>query len=619
MAVALDAAPGAGNNGNYQDFTSVATATYAGLTTVAPTLILACLIFGGTPGTATGVGITWNGVAMSQLSHLSNGTDQEIYVFGLLNSTAGNHNIVASWTGSVSGLLTAESWKGTDTSSLSTAVPAANIITLSQTVTALTADPNSALAVTTASGDAATAFCASNPLQYGAASTGTFDATASGVGAYNGWCGHNLAVGTTTNIQFNSGAGPAPGNCIHIALRIQQPQSSASLPPGQHSYGTPDRDDNVSFPRQLRSYFSRRFLGLQDVLPPGQQRWDRPLDPQDPWAQWRAYNTRRFLGLQDVLPPGQQRYDRPPGIDWQPATPQQNLLNTLYTTAPPAPPPGRQLYARPLDPIDPWTQWRSYSSSRFLGLQDFLPPGQQNYATPYPPQAGLDYKNPSVNVSLILQPPPGQQRWDRPPGIDWHPDFLQPNILASLYSAIPPGQQLWTRPPDIQDLFAQWRSWASFNPNLFPPPPPPALPPGKQLYSRPIDPLFAGSVWSYFNPLLNPPTPPAPIVIATYYLLEDYWSNAVPGGIHLPAGTIQQTFPAGFLPQNWIPGPNVDPVDANAIAAYTAAGFQVRGLSRMQYSNRIVFAPNYVWKIVQGQPQLVKVADWPRNQPIGEE
>ena len=112
-----------------------------------------------------------------------------------------------------------------------------------------------------------------------------------------------------------------------------------------------------------------------------------------------------------------------------------------------------------------------------------------------------------------------------------------------------------------------------------------------------------------------PPSAP----VATYYLLEDYWSNAVPGGVMLPAGTLQATFPAGLLPQNWIPGPNVDPVNDLAVAAYTAAGYQTRSLSRQQFSPVPVTPPNYVWVQINNVWVLQKVANFNRVLPLNQD
>ncbi len=106
--------------------------------------------------------------------------------------------------------------------------------------------------------------------------------------------------------------------------------------------------------------------------------------------------------------------------------------------------------------------------------------------------------------------------------------------------------------------------------------------------------------------------PPAPPVTfpATYYMLEDQW---IDNQFYLPAGTIQSTRDlGGVLPLNWVPNPNVDPVDDGAVAAYTAVGYQPRGLSRQQYTTTPVLPPNYVWKQINGLWTLVKVASFPR-------
>jgi hypothetical protein len=110
--------------------------------------------------------------------------------------------------------------------------------------------------------------------------------------------------------------------------------------------------------------------------------------------------------------------------------------------------------------------------------------------------------------------------------------------------------------------------------------------------------------------LFPPPFIPPPITFpATYYLLEDLYINEH----YLPAGTIQSTQDlGGVLPLNWVPNPNVDPVDANAVAAYTSAGAASRGLMRQQYSPIPVLPPNYVWQMINNEWVLVKVANFPR-------
>jgi hypothetical protein len=106
----------------------------------------------------------------------------------------------------------------------------------------------------------------------------------------------------------------------------------------------------------------------------------------------------------------------------------------------------------------------------------------------------------------------------------------------------------------------------------------------------------------------TPPLPP-PTFPATYYLLQDLYINEH----YLPAGTIQTTLDlGGVLPVNWVPNPNVDPVDANAIAAYRAVGYQPRGLSRQQFTVTPVLPSNYVWQMINNEWALVKVANFPR-------
>jgi len=101
--------------------------------------------------------------------------------------------------------------------------------------------------------------------------------------------------------------------------------------------------------------------------------------------------------------------------------------------------------------------------------------------------------------------------------------------------------------------------------------------------------------------------PPAPPITfpATYYMLEDLW---VDNQFYLPAGTIQSTQDlGGVLPLNWVPNPNVDPVDAGAVAAYTAVGYRARGLTRAQFASLPVRPPNYDWQMINNEWVLVKV------------
>ena len=79
--------------------------------------------------------------------------------------------------------------------------------------------------------------------------------------------------------------------------------------------------------------------------------------------------------------------------------------------------------------------------------------------------------------------------------------------------------------------------------------------------------------------------------MSKYLMLEDHYVN----GQYLPAGSIQTTVDAGgLLPINWIPTPNVDPLDTSAVAAFYAAGPARSGLI---YINPITY-----WTII---PQVV--------------
>lgn len=122
-----------------------------------------------------------------------------------------------------------------------------------------------------------------------------------------------------------------------------------------------------------------------------------------------------------------------------------------------------------------------------------------------------------------------------------------------------------------------------------------------------VSPTFATGVWSAAGVgaaawITIPVSFPA-----TYYMLEDHWIN----DHYLQAGTYQTTVDlGGVLPLNWVPTPNVDPVDANAIAAYKAVGYTLRGLSRTQFTQLPIRPPNYVWQLVNGQYVLVKVGSF---------
>ena len=77
-------------------------------------LLLVFLGFGQGVG-ATGVGITYNGVALTQAIYVPASLGYwDGYIFYLTNPAAGAHNVVASWTNSVPYHLEIESLQGTD-------------------------------------------------------------------------------------------------------------------------------------------------------------------------------------------------------------------------------------------------------------------------------------------------------------------------------------------------------------------------------------------------------------------------------------------------------------------------------------------------------------------------
>jgi hypothetical protein len=243
-------------------------------------------------------------------------------------------------------------------------------------------------------------------------------------------------------------------------------------------------------------------------LPPGSQFYESP-PRTDPFAQWRnwtgSYNLN-LIGL-DALPSGQQLFSLPSFPQRGSEFAASNLLSTLL--APQGLPPGAQVYDLAPRTADPFAQWRSWGQGFNLNLigQDRLPSGMQWNELPKAVQIGTSFV-PTINLSLLYPPillPPGSQFYDLspriadsfaqwrswsqgynlnlsgkdqfPPGSQWNelPKAIQvgttvvPTInVALLYPpiSIPPGAQVYDLPPRSGELFAQWRSWSSFNNNL---------------------------------------------------------------------------------------------------------------------------------------------------------
>jgi hypothetical protein len=606
MAVAVDAVSAT----NIQ-FDSVTSFSGTPITaTASVTAVSGSVIFQGNATHPTGVSITWNSVALSIVPSADTGffvdnVDQRAVMYGLASPASGAKTFAGSWTNSYSGYANVMSWKGTDTTTpFKNGTNVANATSSGTTCSITVTSPTNDFAV-----GCLTAFPTINSANQTSWWLSNAGSTADGAANYTAGAGSTTL---TCTLQV-------AGNYGYAACDVQVPIAAASLPPGAQSFSTPQPDRNTAlFPPQLRSWVApdRLILIGQDKLPPGGHDYSLPpawLAPER-FAQWRAWAQSRNPNLSglDALPPGRQTNYLPDRATWRPESPPQNLLNTLYTTAPPTPPPGKQLYTRGVDPQDPFSQWRSWTQSRNPNLagQDQLPPGQRSFDFPRGPQRGVDFQT-SLNIALLTALPPGKQVWElprQPPkGVDFVP---QRNIaLLAPTVALPPGRQLYSRGLDPIDPFAQWRTWSFFNISLFPPPP---RPPGSQFFALPpYGPPPLVPAFALFNINLFPPPfiPPPPTFPATYYLLEDLYINEH----YLPAGTIQTTQDlGGVLPIGWVPNPNVDPVDANAVAAYTAVGYQSRGLSRQQFTVLPVLPPNYVWQIINGAPTLVKVANFPR-------
>lgn len=61
----------------------------------------------------TGVGVTWNSVAMTLITNTNKTAGASIYLFGLLSPATGNHSASVTWTGTTSGIVVSgTSWTG---------------------------------------------------------------------------------------------------------------------------------------------------------------------------------------------------------------------------------------------------------------------------------------------------------------------------------------------------------------------------------------------------------------------------------------------------------------------------------------------------------------------------
>ena len=86
-------------------------------------------------------------------------------------------------------------------------------------------------------------------------------------------------------------------------------------------------------------------------------------------------------------------------------------------------------------------------------------------------------------------------------------------------------------------------------------------------------------------------------MMAQYRLLTDHYI-----GRYLEAGSTVRT--GGELPSNWIPTPDVDPLDAAAIQAFWQAGPRINlpapSNIRTRWVNETVAAPAVHWQSIGG-------------------
>jgi hypothetical protein len=80
--------------------------------------------------------------------------------------------------------------------------------------------------------------------------------------------------------------------------------------------------------------------------------------------------------------------------------------------------------------------------------------------------------------------------------------------------------------------------------------------------------------------------------MSTYRFLQDHYVN----GVAYLAGTTAATYDVGgTLPVGWVPTGQVDPLDTAAVNAFWAAGPQLTGSIRTQWSNLAVAPPLTRW------------------------
>lgn len=258
-----------------------------------------------------------------------------------------------------------------------------------------------------------------------------------------------------------------------------------------------------------------------------------------------------------------------------------SIIQTVSTKAEPLDHPS-QSYAKGNVPVQ---TLRRHVIGTFEALQEL--PDHPNSSIIFPPVPPIFVPPPPSRPANIFTK---QEAPDEPPV--WARRGLPPRSFSRVNTVLTLQEQ--------PDFTPGWSRVGIQSPRIVTPVPPV----NTRVFTRQEEPFHPGSLFVPWPTVHGKPAiPPITPIPATYYMLEDHWINEH----YLQAGTIQKTADlGGNLPINWVPSPNVDPVDANAVAAYTAAGYRPRGLIRMQYSNLPVNPPVYNWRLVNGVWVLVK-------------
>lgn len=79
--------------------------------------------------------------------------------------------------------------------------------------------------------------------------------------------------------------------------------------------------------------------------------------------------------------------------------------------------------------------------------------------------------------------------------------------------------------------------------------------------------------------------------MASYRFLRDHYIDR----IYLAGTTASTADVGGTLPAGWVPSAGVDPLDPDAVEAFFAAGVQLTGPVRQQWSTQSVPVPRTYW------------------------